>query len=90
MSQLGSVDSGNKLQKQKKGPWSLGKRKANITTWGGGGVGEWRGWERQGMFPESEEHVVQAQKDEMSGSTVHLLPPFMSTGCFPKHPGCVH
>ena len=25
MSQLGCVGSGNKLQKQKKGPWSLGK-----------------------------------------------------------------
>ena len=28
VSQLGCVGSGNKLQRQKKGPWSSGKRKA--------------------------------------------------------------
>ena len=36
MSQLGCVDSGNKLQKQKKGPWSLGEGKAKVTPLVGG------------------------------------------------------
>ena len=31
MSQLGYICSGNKLQRQKKGPWSLGERKAKVT-----------------------------------------------------------
>ena len=31
MSQLGSMDSVSKLQKQKKGPWSLGKRTQKYT-----------------------------------------------------------
>ena len=30
VSQLGYVGSGNKLQKQKKGPWSSGQRKGNV------------------------------------------------------------
>lgn len=33
MSQLGCRSSGNKLQRLKKGPWSLGKRKTR-RTWG--------------------------------------------------------
>ena len=32
---MGCVGSGNKLQKQKKGPWSLGKRSAERTKLGG-------------------------------------------------------
>ena len=34
MSKLGCIGSGNKLQKQKKGPWNLGKRKAKVSAWG--------------------------------------------------------
>ena len=31
MSQMDCVDSGNRLQKRKLGPWSLGERKAKVT-----------------------------------------------------------
>ena len=35
MSKLGCVGLGKKLQRQKKGPWSLGERKAKATgSWG--------------------------------------------------------
>ena len=30
VSQLGCMGSGNKIQKQKKGPWSLGENKAKV------------------------------------------------------------
>ena len=39
MSKLGCIGSGNKFQKQKKGPWSLGDRKAKVSGQGWGGVG---------------------------------------------------
>lgn len=31
---MGSVGSGNKLKRQNKGPWSLGERKAKVTSLG--------------------------------------------------------
>ena len=34
MSQLSCVASGNKLQRQKKGPWSLGEKERQGSTWG--------------------------------------------------------
>lgn len=44
MSHLGCVGSGDKLQKQKKGPWSLGGGKAEVRCLGmrkGGGKKLW-------------------------------------------------
>ena len=50
VSQLGCLGSRNQLQKQKKGPWNLGERKAKVTPLGGR-----RGRrERCGHIPERE------------------------------------
>lgn len=50
--QLGRVGYGNKLQKQKKGHWSLGERQATVTRNTPGG--QKRGLERHGCAPEKE------------------------------------
>ena len=47
MSQLGYMGSNNKLQRQKKGPWSLGERKAKVMC-----LGEKMGRERSRHTPE--------------------------------------
>ena len=48
VSQLGCVGSGEKLQRQKKGRWSLGERKDRPK-----GEGEGRGVSREGSITES-------------------------------------
>lgn len=52
MSQVGCPGLGNKLPKQKKGPWSLGERNAQVMGLGwGGSTG---GRESHGHAPERE------------------------------------
>ena len=57
MSQLGCVSSGNNLQRQKKGPWSLGKRKTKKMCLGEGE------WGRHGMLQRERERVCTLGKE---------------------------
>ena len=48
--QLACIVSGNRLQRRKKGPWSLGESRAVVMHLGGGGWGEGKVWAERALI----------------------------------------